>query len=275
MLWNAVNGEISLAGTKMHYVSFGRGKRPLILLPGLSDALTTVKGKALLLAKPYTLFFDRYTVYMFSRKEDLPLGYTIRDMANDQAEAIKMLKIDRACIMGVSQGGMIAQYLAADHPELVDKLILAVTAPSSNDKIRSSVIKWIACAKQGNHKELMIDTAEKSYSPSYLEKYRKLYPVIGAVGKASSYDRFIVNANAILEFDAVNELGRITCPTLIIGGEEDRIVGVQASYDMNSRIAGSKLYIYSGLGHAAYEEAEDFNERVLEFLEDNQAEMIR
>ena len=43
----------------------------------------------------------------------------------------------------------------------------------------------------------------------------------------SSYDRFIANANAILEFDAVNELGRITCPTLIIGGEEDRIVGVQ------------------------------------------------
>ena len=53
MLWNAKNGELALDGTKMSYVSFGRGKRTLILLPGLSglsDGLATVKGKALLLA---------------------------------------------------------------------------------------------------------------------------------------------------------------------------------------------------------------------------------
>ena len=47
MLWNAKNGEVTLDGTEMSYVSFGRGERTLVLLPGLSDGLVTVKGKAL------------------------------------------------------------------------------------------------------------------------------------------------------------------------------------------------------------------------------------
>lgn len=251
----------------MNYVSFGHGDRALILLPGLSDGLATVKGKALLLAKPYTPFFDQYTVYMFSRKNDMPTGYSIRDMADDQAEAMDTLGIKRACIMGVSQGGMIAQYLAIDHVEIVEKLVLAVTAPRVNDTIRDCVKKWIDFAKQGKHKELIIDTAEKSYSPDYLKKYRKLYPIFGVIGKPLSYDRFLINANAILGFDAFNELNKITCPTLIVGGEIDKTVGVQASYEMKEQIAGSELYVYPGLGHATYEEAKDFNLRVYKFLE--------
>lgn len=246
---------------------FGHGDRALILLPGLSDGLATVKGKALLLAKPYTPFFDQYTVYMFSRKNDMPTGYSIRDMANDQTEAMDTLGIKKACIMGVSQGGMIAQYLAVDHADRVEKLVLVVTAPRVNDTIRDCVKKWIDFARQGKHKELMIDTAEKSYSPDYLKKYRKLYPILGVVGKPLSYDRFLINANAILGFNAFNELNKITCPTLIIGGEIDKIVGVQASYEIKEQIAGSELYVYPGLGHATHEEAKDFYLRVFKFLE--------
>ena len=267
MIWNAKNGTVRLDGTGMSYVSFGHGDRVLILIPGLSDGLTTVKGKALLLAKPYGCFFDRYTVYMFSRKDDMPEGYSIRDMANDQARAMDALGIGRACVMGVSQGGMIAQYLAIDHPDLVEKLVLAVTAPRVNETIRDCVQTWISLANAGNHKELMIDTAEKSYSADYLKKYRKLYPILGVVGRPSSYDRFLVNAKAILEFDAVHELNRISCPTLVIGGSEDRTVGIEASYELNEQIAGSELFVYQGLGHGAYEEAKDFNQRVFRFLE--------
>lgn len=266
MLWNAKNGSVWIGGTEMYYVSFGHGDRTLILLPGLSDGLATVKGKALLLAKPYGPFFAHYTVYLFSRKNDMPEGYSIRDMASDQAKAIESLGIDSASILGVSQGGMIAQYLAVDHPELVEKLVLAVSAPRVNDTIRERVNRWTELAKQGKHKELMIDTAENSYSPAYLRRYRKLYPIIGMIGKPASYERFLINANAILHFDIYQELNGITCPTLILGGAEDQIVGVQASYELKEQIAGSELYVYPGLGHATYEEAKDFNDRVLRFL---------
>ena len=275
MFWNARNGKIALDGTDMYFVSFGRGARTLILLPGLSDGLATVKGKALLLAKPYTPFFRDCTVYMFSRKNDMPPLYTIRDMAADQARAMETLGITSACVMGVSQGGMIAQYLAADYPQLVDRLILAVTAPCLSDMTERCLRNWIELAQQGNHRQLMIDTAEKSYSEAFLKKYRKLYPMIGWIGKPASYDRFLVNARAILSFDASNEMQNITCPTLIIGGEEDRIVGAEASHALKAGIADSVLYIYPGLGHGAYEEAPDFNLRVFRFLMGAQGNRIQ
>ena len=271
MLWNAKNGEVPLGGTMMSYASFGHGPRVLVILPGLSDGLATVRGKALFLAAPYRKFFDNWSVYMFSRKDEMPEGYSIREMAQDQAEALKLLGLEKVSVMGVSQGGMIAQLLAAEYPELVEKLVIAVSAPRVNEQIRTCVSSWINLAQEGDHKQLMIDTAEKSYSENYLKKYRKMYPLLGRIGRPENYGRFLINAQAILGFDAVPELAKITCPTLIIGGTEDQIVGAAASYELRDHISGSELYMYEGLGHAAYEEAKDFNERVFKFLDDQRS----
>lgn len=266
MLWNAKNGSVPVGGTDMDYVSFGRGDRSFIVLPGLSDGLVTVKGKALLLAKPFVKFFRDYTVYMFSRKNKMPEGYSIREMAADQAAALKALNITKASVMGVSQGGMIAQYLAVDYPELVDKLVIAVSAPRVNEMMRGILLQRMEAAQRGDHRKLMIDTAETAYSEQYLKKFRVFYPLLGRLGKPRSYDRFFVNANAILSFDVYEELGKIACPTYIIGGAEDKTVGVAASYEMKEKIRQSEIYIYPGLGHAAYDEAKDFYGRVYDFL---------
>lgn len=266
-LWNVKDGCVLVGGTDMRYVSFGYGQKTLILLPGLSDGLATIEGKSLLVAKPYRLFFEHYTVYLFSRKDVMPDGYSIRDMAADQAAAMETLGLETASVLGVSQGGMIAQYLALDSPARVEKLVIAVSAARVNEPLRDCVSRWVKLAEQGDHKHLMIDTAERSYSGRRLMKYRKLYPMLGWIGRPKSYDRFLVNANAVLGFDAYEEIEKIACPTLILGGEDDKIVGAQASYELHERIAGSQLYLYKGLGHAAYEEAPDFNERVFSFLE--------
>ncbi|MBR0129730.1 MAG: alpha/beta hydrolase [Firmicutes bacterium] len=268
MLWNAKNGTVPLGNTEMHYASFGSGPKVLVLLPGLSDGLATVKGKAFLLSQPYKLFFEKYTVYMFSRKNEMPDGYSIRDMAEDQVLALKRLGIERFSVLGVSQGGMIAQYIAIDHHEMVEKLVIAVSAPSCSEIAAENVHRWLEFAEAGDHKSLMIDTAEKSYSSAYLAKYRSIYPIIGRIGKPSDgYRRFCINARAILGFDASEELCKISCPTFIIGGEEDKIVGAEASRRLNALIPGSSLFLYPDLGHAAYEEAKDFNKRIFEFLE--------
>ena len=271
MIWNAKNGTVPIGSTEMRYVSFGSGSRTVILLPGLSDGLTTVKGKALLLAAPYKQFFKDFTVYMFSRKNELPDDYSIREMADDQAEVMRKLGIKKAAVVGVSEGGMIAQYLAIDHADLVERLVIAVSAPCAGDTLQAVIRSWIESAKQGDHKRLMIETAEKSYSDAYLKKYRKLYPVIGWIGKPKNYHRFLVNANAILHFNCCDDLHRIHCPTLIIGGGTDQIVGCAASYQMQERIHGSELYIYEKYGHAAYEETPDFNKRVFDFCQVSQS----
>ncbi len=266
MLWNAKNRELKLGRSWMAYARFGRGNRHLILLPGLSDGLATVRGKALLLAAPYRPFLDDFTIWMFSRKDDMPGGFTIRDMARDQALAMDLLGIRKASVMGVSQGGMIAQYLAADYGNRVDRLVLAVTAPAVNETIRENVRLWMDLAEKGDHRALMIDTAEKSYSEAWLKGLRLLYPVMGFVGRPRDYGRFQANARAILSFDASEALERIACPTLIIGGGRDRTVGPDAARLLHEGIPGSRLHIYPDLGHAAYEEAEDFNRRVFGFL---------
>lgn len=266
MIWNAKNGSVRLDNAKMNYVSFGYGKKVLVVLPGLSDGLVTVKGKALLLANPYREYFKEYTVYMFSRREELPEGYSIRDMAADQAKALQMLGIEKVSIMGVSQGGMIAQTFAIDYPEMTEKLVVVVSAPRANEMIQENVHAWIVLAEQGDQKHLMIDTAEKGYTEEYLKKYRRMYPLLGMIGKPKNYDRFLVNARAILGFDVQEELEQICCPTYIIAGGADKTVGAEASHELNKRIAGSELYVYEDLGHAAYEEAKDFYHRVYEWL---------
>ena len=251
------NGCVRIGDTDMAYVSFGRGKRKLVVLPGLSDGLATVSGKALILSAPYRRFLRDNAIYMFSRKNDMPEGYTIEDMADDQALAMEKLGIDRACVLGVSQGGMIAQRLAIRHPRRVERLILAVTAPNANDTVQAVVSGWIDMALRGDHAALMTDTAEN----------RKLLPLLVRFTKPARYDRFLINARAILAFDARGELAGIGCPTLILAGSEDRTVGTEAAPELHRGIAGSALHVYDGLGHGASEEAGDVYERVLAFCD--------
>ncbi|MBP3487430.1 MAG: alpha/beta hydrolase [Roseburia sp.] len=266
MFWNAKNGRVSIGDSDMDYISFGKGEDILIMLPGLGDGLTTVKGMAVPMAMTYRMYARNYKVYIFSRKNHLEAGYSTRDMAADQARAMRMLGISKAKVLGISQGGMIAQYLAIDYPELVEKLVLAVTSPRQNGTIRAVAGNWVKLAEQGNYKGLMIDTAEKSYSENYLKKYRRLYPLLGKIGKPKDFSRFHIQAVSCMEHDAYAKLERITCPTLIIGGDADKIVGQNSAHELADKIKNSELFIYEGLGHAAYEEAGDFNDRVCGFL---------
>ena len=261
------NGCITIDDTEMYYVSFGMGKKNLVVIPGLSDGLTTVKGKALILSPPYRQFFRDYTVYMFSRKNRMAEGYSIRNMSNDLVRALKDLNIDQAYLLGVSQGGMIAQYMAIDYQEIVKNLIRAVTAPNANAIVKETITGWIGMAMREDHTALMVDTAEKMYSEKYLRKNRKYLPLLARLTKPQTYDRFLKNACAILKFDCRGELSKIGCPTLIIAGGDDRTVGNEAASELNRGITGSELYIYEDFGHGAFEEAKDFYDRVREFCE--------
>ena len=266
MLYNAHRRKIQIGDTDMDYVSFGTGKKSLIMITGLDDGLFSMKGKAFLLAAVYRIFASEYTVYVFGRKNKLTEGYSIRDMAKDQADVMQRLGILKADVIGVSQGGMIAQYLAIDHPESVCKLVLAVTMSRQNDLVQNVVNTWRQLALDGDFKNLLIDSAEKAYSEKRLKIYRPLYPLLGLAKKPENFDRFLIQAEACLKHDAYAELHKISCPTLVLGGKQDKIVGVNASRELARAIKGSKLYIYKDYGHCVYEEARDFNARILHFL---------
>lgn len=262
MQFSAKNGRTG----DTDYVRFGSGERVLIMLPGLGDGLQTVKGTALPMALMYRRLAKDFTVYMFSRKNDLPEGHTTRDMAYDLAEAMEALGIRKASVLGVSMGGMIAQHLAIDRPDLIDKLILVVTAPRPNDLLTGSVEEWLAQAKQGDHTALMESNVRRIYSESYYRKNKWLIPIMGKLTKPKSYRRFFVQGNACLTHDAWKDLPKITAPTFVIGGEQDLCLGGDASREIAARIPGAKLHMYPQWGHGLYEEAKDFIGLALSFL---------
>ena len=266
MLYDAKNGVLSLPGSDMEYIRFGTGKRILIMLPGLGDGLRSMKGTALPMALMYRAFAKDFTVYAFSRKNALPQGYTTRDMARDQAEAMEQLGIRQADIFGVSMGGMIAQWLAIDYPEKVGNLILVVTSARPNSILTEAVEEWIDCARQDNHTALMDSNLRRIYSDTYYRKNKPMIPIVGKLMKPKSYDRFLVQANACLTHDAFDRLTGITARTLVVGGDQDHCLGGDASREIAGQISGATLHMYPQWGHGLYDEAKDFNPLVRDFL---------
>ena len=262
---NARNGHIELNGFDCDYISFGRGEDPLIMLPGVGDGFKTAKGIAVPFAMMYRCFAENFKVYAFSRRNDLPEGFTTADMADDLNDIMEALSIGPAHIFGVSQGGMIAQQMSIRHPDKVKSLVLAVTAPRPNDLMRESLGGWLEMADRDDYAGIMLDTAERSYSEKRLKKARLEYKLLGSVGKPKSFDRFRIQAPSCANHDAYDLLDRITCPTLVIGGGKDRIVTGEASVEIAGKIPDCKLFMYKELGHGLYEEAPGFLQRVSDF----------
>ena len=251
----------------MNYIRFGTGERIFVMLPGLGDGLRSVRGTALPMALMYRAFAKAFTVYAFSRENGLPQGYTTREMAADQAQAMELLGIQKADVLGVSMGGMIAQYLAIDYPEKVGKLILTVTSARPNPILRSSIGEWVSCARRGDHTAFMDSNMRRIYSENYYRKNKWLVPIMGKLTKPKSYDRFFIQADACLKHSAYESLHRIQSPTLVIGGGKDSALGGDASREIAAQIPGAELRMFEQLGHGLYEEAENFNQTVLQYLD--------
>ena len=262
---NAKNGRLHLPSADMDYIRFGSGEKTLVLLPGVGDGFKTVRGMALPFAFLYRGLMKDFTVYAFSRRAELPPQFTTREMAGDLNDAMEALGLKETAVVGVSQGGMIAQWLALDHPDKVRKLVLTVTLSRPNDTVRDVIGRWTEMAKRGDYSAIMRDTAERSYSEKRLRSARIEYALLGNVGKPKSFARFLTQAESCVTHDAYDALPGIACPTLVIGGTDDRIVTGQASREIAERIPGAQLCIYEGLGHGLYEEAPDWLRRVADF----------
>lgn len=250
----------------MDYVTFGKGKKSLVIIPGLGDGLQTVKGMAMPFSITYRILAKRYKIYVFSRINELRQGYTTRDMAADIAEAMETLNLDTANVMGISQGGMIAQWLAADFPERVQKLILAVTTAKPSQLTRERIEHWQKLSQSGNFKHLMLDIAKHSYTQKSYQKWWLLYNIMGRLGRIKDEKRIAVQSQSCLTHDSLEVLKEIQCPTLVLGALEDDVIGVDGSKELAKAISGCQLLILKHSGHALYEENKAFQEAVCELL---------
>ena len=265
-MYSAKNATLSINGKTMNYITFGKGNQPLVIIPGLGDGLQTVKGMAMPLSITYRILAERYKIYVFSRINELRQGYTTRDMAADVAEAMEALNLDTAYVMGISQGGMIAQWLAVDFPEKVQRLILAVTTAKPSQLARERIEHWQKLSQSGNFKHLMLDIAKHSYTQKSYQKWRLLYNIMGRLGRIKDENRIAIQSQSCLTHDSLEVLKEIQCPTLILGALEDDVIGVKDSKELAKAISGCQLLILKHSGHALYEENKVFQEAICKFL---------
>ena len=259
----------SMGDMEMDYIVFGSGEKAFVILPGLS--VHSVMGSAEAIAAAYKDFSDKYTVYVFDRAKNIREGYTVRDMAEDTAAAMKSLNIEGADIFGASQGGMIALYLAIDHPELVHKMILGSTLAKPNDTFNRVVDEWIRLAEDRNEVGLLESFADNVYSEATLSAYRETLISANLGISDAEYRRFIILAKACKTYDCFDALSDVQCPVLAIGSEGDRVVTAEGSRQIAEAI-GCELYLYDdSYGHGVYDEAPDYRQRCLDFLAGSEA----
>lgn len=250
---------------EMSYFSFGRGERAFVILPGIDVKSVLLAAKSVETA--YSCFADDYTGYVFDRRKNLPERYTIRQMADDTAAVMKEIGIKNADVFGASQGGMMAQYLAIDHPGLVHALVLGSTAAYSNPTITKTCEKWVDYANARNITGLTADFIDRLYSENTIRRFRDFLIHMNDGVSDADMDRFIILAQAMTGFDTRSELNKIQCPTLVIGVENDLAVGDDASQEL-ADILQCELYLYgSEYAHCVFDEAPDYKQRLMDFYQ--------
>ena len=255
--------RIDMDGTYMNVIRFGSGEKALAVISGVS--LCGLEGMAEQVAAAYSMFADRFTVYLFDRKKVLPPHYTTRAMAEDVYRALTYLGVSRAGVYGVSHGGMIAQCLAAAHPELVARLALCSTLPKTGDTMKAIADRWVDLASKGDVVALNRFTFDIVYSQRYLDAARELLPALEKQGTKADCDRFAVLAEACGCFDIGGDLDKIARPALVLGDENDRVLGIEGTRELARRLHTEPV-IYSDYSHAVYDEAEDVKARVFAFM---------
>lgn len=244
------------------YASFGKGDRDLVIFPGL--AVRDVTEDMPMLEKVFRMFTEEWRVHVIDRPQEVPDGTTNRDLAHTHAEFLIQQGITDADIIGISQGGMIAQHLAVDYPELVHRLVLGSTMSEMNSTAQHTFDTWFELAESGKWDEMVHDMMNRLYTDRYLGKYSAAVDMLARTLRPDDAHRFLNLVRACMTAGPENLEG-ITCPTLVMGAEEDLVLTGQASRDIAEKL-GCELFMYSGFRHAVYDESSDFYYRAQEFL---------
>lgn len=137
MVQNGLN-KIHIKDYDLDFIKWGHGDKNLIMIPGLSYIMIPAQVER---RKKFSeIYADEFTCFYPERKPNLPYGYTTEQMAEDVFDFIGALGLKEVFVQGFSQGGMIGQWLAINHPEIVKALVLTVTLSKPNDMIKQTLV---------------------------------------------------------------------------------------------------------------------------------------
>ncbi len=258
-------------GIDIYYEVAGEGP-PLLMIMGLSANLYWWDPALL------ERLAERLSVITFDNRgagrSSKPRGeYSIEGMAADAAGLLRSLGINRAHLLGVSMGGMIAQQLALDHPGLVDRLVLCCTNCGGREQVLASpeVYAALRAPRRGLSAEevaraalpLLFPTEFMRDHPDRVEGFLARY--LRAPMPAHC---FFAQLAAVARWGSYGQLPEIEAPTLVLTGDSDVLIPPVNSRILAERIRGARLLEYRGGGHGFFAQfPERVAEDVLRFLE--------
>jgi pimeloyl-ACP methyl ester carboxylesterase len=260
-------GFISTAdGADIPYFMFGSGSTPVVVIPGAGDGLTTVYEGAAKLGLYYRRRARDFRLLLLSRRQPFPEGFTMEQQAEDMLYAIEKLGWPASVLELNSAGGPVGQWMAVKRPDWVKGLILSCTLHRTNEYTRGVLQMWKTMCAQRRWKDLNWSSIEHTFRPSTVAKYRLFRPILGLMKPPSDPTRLPRIFEALLDVDNRPILPRITCPALVIGGADDRVIPAEIQREMADLIPGSQIILYPGYGHGNDQENPEYEVQVRRFI---------
>ena len=264
-------------GIRVAYREHGAGNaEPLILIAGIYNQLTRWPEEfiELLVERGFRVIrFDNRDMGLTDKMEGqstpsvlritmnvlfripLAIPYTLDDMANDTVGLMDALSIEKAHIVGMSMGGMIAQLVAISHPERAISLtsIMSTTGAFGKGKASLKVARQMV-APIPKHKtalENSVITRQMFASPAYPETDEQVSVAVKKEFKRSSNPAGYLRQMAAVRLAPSRNkaLESIKIPTLIIHGNEDLLVKVSGGIETKKCIKHAKFARFEGMGH--------------------------
>jgi 3-oxoadipate enol-lactonase len=262
--------KIKANGISMNYEVTGSGKW-LTLVHGAGDNLGAWWNQVPAFSRSYKVL--AYDVRGYGQTETPPGDYSTDILIEDLYELLKALDISQTYLMGYSMGGRIAVGLALDYPEMVEALIIANSgfAPMERSeeqmqemaKMREQRMKVV---EEQGLEPIMNESTAMVFSAGWPEKNPDVFEQYKKIRLQNDPESYLVAMRAMVWGAQPPDVSKLSCPTFIIGGESDGLMGAESARATQVLIPGSQLKVMPTGHAAAIERPEEFNAAVLGFL---------
>lgn len=187
------------------------------------------------------------------RSDPTAAGFGTADMADDAAAVLDRSGVHRAHVFGISLGGMIAQQLALRHPGRVSSLVLGATTMGGKSAARPprTAIFALLRAASGSVAEAIRLSTPWVLDAAFVERHPEIVDEWIAIAEGEPRHPFALLGQllASLFHDTSEHIHRIRAPTLVVTGDRDRLIPMENSRQLATRIPGARLSILPGAGH--------------------------
>jgi 3-oxoadipate enol-lactonase len=185
-------------------------------------------------------------------------------------ELLQMLRVNKAHIVGVSMGGMVAQHYAIKYTQRVRSLILVATTGMNTPADRSAWMTRIATAQNSGMNALVDEFLNRWFTKNFLASKNPILEDVTNWIANTRVDGFIAAVNAISELDTLGSLRKLTIPSLVIAGENDLATPPAVVKSVADAIDGSKYVVIPKAAHwVPLEQPERFKYELEKFLAAN------